>query len=639
MFSVKRSAYNPIIKPGNKYQWETSAAFNWSAVNDKKDKKTTHCVYRAISEPDLVPQSSPYISTIGYAKSIDGIFYDKKSQLVKPEFTWERYGCEDPRITELDGKYYIFYTALSAFPFRYFGIKVACAVTRDFKTLESKHLVTPFNAKAMALFPGRINGKLTAVLTANTDNAKRTARIAIAQFDHEEEIWDIAYWRDWYKRISKNVLHIRRAATDHVEVGAAPVKTKDGWLLVYAHIQNYPTDHKIFGIEALLLDLKDPRKIVGRTKHPIMVPEESYEKYGQVPNVIFPSGALIRDKNLNIFYGAADTTSCVAEVKLDGLLQSMSPKGRESYSTRFNKNPIMRPVKKHPWESKAVFNPAAIDLDGRVHIIYRANAENNTSTMGYAVSKNGLNIDERLPEPIYTPRADFEMKKIINGNSGCEDPRIVKIGNILYMFYTAYNGITVPRVAMTWISVNDFLKRKWNWSRPVLVTPPGIDDKDACIFPEKIDGKYCFIHRINHKICIDFWTSFKAAPKETTRGIMLMGSRYGMWDSKKIGLAGPPLKTKAGWLMFYHGIGEDLHYRLGAALLDIKNPLTVLSRTDEAILEPVKKYEKQGQIPNVVFPCSHILRGDTIYHYYGGADSVIGVATQKLSKILSTLAV
>jgi beta-1,2-mannobiose phosphorylase / 1,2-beta-oligomannan phosphorylase len=637
MFSIKRSIHNPIIKPGSRYQWETSAAFNWSAVKDKKDKKTIHCVYRAISEPNLVPQHYPYISTIGYARSTNGISYNKRSQLVKPEFAWERYGCEDPRITELNGKYYIFYTALSAFPFRYFGIKVACAVTRDFKTIESKHLVTPFNAKAMALFPATIGGKLTAILTANTDNAKRTARIAIAQFDHEDEIWDISYWRHWYKRIGGNTLHIRRSATDHVEVGAAPIKTKYGWLLVYAHIQNYPTDHKIFGIEALLLDIKDPRKIIGRTKHPIMIPVEGYEKYGQVPNVIFPSGALIKDKMLSIFYGAADTTSCLAEVRLDNLLRSMKPEGREGFCMRFNKNPIIAPVKKHSWESNAVFNPAAIDLDGRIHIIYRASAGNNTSTMGYAVSRNGFNIDERLPMPVYIPRLDFEMKKIINGNSGCEDPRIVKIGNTLYMFYTAYNGITVPRVAMTCIPVNDFLKRKWNWSRPVLVTPAGIDDKDACIFPEKIAGKYCFIHRIRHNICIDFWTSFRTASRETTRGIMLMRPRYGMWDSKKIGLAGPPLKTKAGWLMFYHGIGEDLHYRLGAALLDIKNPLVMLSRTDEAILEPVKRYEKHGQVPNVVFPCAHILRGDTIYHYYGAADSVIGVATQRLSKILSSL--
>jgi beta-1,2-mannobiose phosphorylase / 1,2-beta-oligomannan phosphorylase len=637
MYSVKRSPYNPILTPNNKHQWETQAAFNWSVVRDKKDKKITHCVYRAISEPYLVPQNSPYISTIGYARSADGILYENKTQLIKPEFAWERYGCEDPRVTELDGKYYIFYTALSSFPFRYYGIKAACAVTRDFKKIESKHLVTPFNSKAMALFPSRIDGKITAILTVNTDNIKRKARIAIAQFNHEDEMWDISYWRQWYKNLNKYALHVRRAVTDHVEVGAAPVKTKDGWLLVYAHIQNYPTDRKIFGVEALLLDNKNPLKMTGRTKHPIMVPEESYEKYGQVPNVIFPSGAAVEDKHLNIYYGASDTTSCMAQVALGSLLDSMRPSRREDFSIRFKKNPVMSPIRNNFWENKAVFNPAAIDLGGKIHIIYRAMSENNTSVMGYASSSDGLNIEERLKDPVYTPRMDFEMKKVLNGNSGCEDPRLVKLGNLIYMFYTAYNGITVPRVAMTWISANDFLKRKWNWSKPVLVTPVGIDDKDASIFPELIDNKYCLIHRIRHQICVDFVSSLKTACREVRRGIRIMGPRYGMWDSKKIGLAGTPIKTKAGWLMFYHGIGEDNHYRLGAALLDIKSPLILLARTDEAILEPVKKYEKDGQVPNVVFPCAHILRGDTVFHYYGGADSVIGVATQKLSRILAVL--
>lgn len=345
MYSVKRSPYNPILTPNNKHQWETQAAFNWSVVRDKKDKKITHCVYRAISEPYLVPQNSPYISTIGYARSADGILYENKTQLIKPEFAWERYGCEDPRVTELDGKYYVFYTALSSFPFRYYGIKVACAVTRDFKKIESKHLVTPFNSKAMALFPSRIDGKITAILTVNTDNLKRKARIAIAQFNHEDEMWDISYWRQWYKNLNKYALHVRRAVTDHVEVGAAPVKTKDGWLLVYVHIQNYPTDRKIFGVEALLLDNKNPLKMTGRTKHPIMVPEESYEKYGQVPNVIFPSGAAIEDKNLNIYYGASDTTSCVAHVALGSLLDSMRPSRREDFSIRFKKNPVMSPIR------------------------------------------------------------------------------------------------------------------------------------------------------------------------------------------------------------------------------------------------------------------------------------------------------
>ncbi|MBU2251692.1 MAG: hypothetical protein KKH25_05490, partial [Candidatus Omnitrophica bacterium] len=512
-----------------------------------------------------------------------------------------------------------------------------CAITRDFKKIEEKHLVTPFNSKAMALFPSKINGKMTAILTVNTDNLNRTARVAIAQFDQEADIWNSLYWANWYKNLNKHIIHVRRVATDHIEVGAAPLKTKQGWLLVYSHIQNYRDSNKIFGIEALLLDLKNPRKVIGRTRHPMLVPEESYEKYGQIENVIFPSGALIRDKDLWIFYGATDTTSCLAKVRLKDLRDSMRPDLKAAYAVRFKKNPIISPVSEHTWESKAVFNPAAIELEGKIHIIYRAMSEDNTSTLGYAQSSDGLNITQRLPDPVYQPRGDSEAKKVPNGNSGCEDPRIVRIGNTLYMCYTAYNGVEPPRVGLSLISVKDFLKAKWNWTKPVLITPPGIDDKDACLFPEKINGQYLFIHRINSQICVDFVSSLEKAPQDVNRGLWLMGPRYGMWDSKKIGLAGPPIKTKAGWVLFYHGVSEDNHYSLGAALLDLKNPMLVLSRTSEAILEPEKKYEKEGQVPNVVFPCGHVLRGDTIYNYYGGADSFVGVATIKLSRLLAML--
>ena len=638
MFNVKRSGDNPILVPVQENPWETLAAFNWSPVVSRKDPKTIHCVYRAMSEAYLVPEHNLRLSSIGYARSKDGVHYTDRTQLIKPDLEWEQYGCEDPRITELNGKYYIFYTALSIFPFTQEGIKVACAITRDFKTIEEKHLVTPFNAKAMALFPSKIDGKMTAILTVNTDNVKRRAKIALAQFDNEDDIWNSAYWGNWYRNLDRHVLNVRRISSDHVEVGSVPLKTKEGWLLIYAHIQDYASDNKIFGIEALLLDLKNPARIIGRTRHPILVPEETYEKYGQIPNVIFPSGALIRDKKLRIFYGAADTTSCAAEVGLESLLLSMQPSAKRRCVKRYKKNPIIAPIAKHAWERKATFNPAAIELDGNIHIVYRAMSEDNTSTMGYAISADGLEIDKRLPRPIYAPREEFESKKVPDGNSGCEDPRIVRLGDLLYMCYTAYNGVELPRVALSTISVDDFLRKKWNWSKPILITPPGIDDKDACIFPEKVNGQYLLIHRIQSQICVDYLSSVIAATEEVTKGIRIMGPRYGMWDSAKIGLAGPPIKTKAGWVLFYHGVGEDRYYRLGAALLDLKNPEIVHARTNEAILEPEKAYEKEGQIPNVVFPCGHVLRGDTIYHYYGGADSVVAVATMKLSDLLAMLA-
>jgi predicted GH43/DUF377 family glycosyl hydrolase len=107
-------------------------------------------------------------------------------------------------------------------------------------------------------------------------------------------------------------------------------------------------------------------------------------------------------------------------------------------------------------------NPGALYEDGKVHLVYRAMSGDNTSVMGYAVSSDGFTIDERLHEPIYVPREDFEAKGIADGNSGCEDPRLTLIEDTVYMLYTAYRGDQEPRVAITSIARNDFLMRCWN---------------------------------------------------------------------------------------------------------------------------------------------------------------------------------
>src|SRR3989338_8825365 len=115
-------------------------------------------LYRAESSERDFEGAYRSISTIGYANSTDGIHFENQKQLIKPEKPWEKFGCEDPRVTFLNDKYYIFYTPLSTYPFSAPGIRVGLAITKDFKTIEAKHPVTPFNAKAMALFPQKING-------------------------------------------------------------------------------------------------------------------------------------------------------------------------------------------------------------------------------------------------------------------------------------------------------------------------------------------------------------------------------------------------------------------------------------------------------------------------------------------------
>ena len=495
MFVVRKSTHNPLLKPVLDHSWESFAAFNWCPI---QDKNKIHALYRAESDTQYVHKKELRISSVGHVQSKDGHHYEKRKQFIFPEYEWEQFGCEDPRVTKIDDTYYIFYTALSVFPFAAEGIKIAVATTKDFKKIISKHLVTPFNAKAMVLFPEKINGKYVAMLSAHTDAPPVIT--ALAEFDSLEEIWSPAYWEKWHREIESHRIVLRRGESDHVEIGSAPIKTKDGWLLIYSHIQNYFSDNKIFGIEALLLDLKDPTKVVARTSGPLLVPEETYEEFGQVPNVIFPSGAFVAGKKLFIYYGATDTTCCRASVNLEDLLRSIK---RQPVFTRSQQNPILLPLENHAWENKAVFNPAAVELKGKIYIVYRAMGSEDTSVMGLAISKNGKDILERLEGPIYGPREAFEMKSH-PGNSGCEDPRLTQIEDTLHLFYTAYDGVNPPVVAAASISLKDFAKRQWqNWTQPTIITPVGIDNKDACLFPEKIKGRHFVFHRAHNHICLD----------------------------------------------------------------------------------------------------------------------------------------
>lgn len=636
MYVVKRLEHNPILIPNKEHYWEAFATFNMSPIKKGKD---IFGFYRAISAKD--PLRKPdYMSVIGISKSKDGVNFENREKFIMPDDIYDRFGCEDPRVTFFEGKYYIFYTALSTYPYTPEGIKVGVAISKDLKKVEEKHLVTPFNAKAMTLFPKRINGKILVIFSYHTDLPP--AKVVFAQLDEISDLWNPAFWEKWQKE-ENNFIDLKRKETDHIEIGAVPIETKYGWLLIYSHIQNYfPSAEnldRIFGIEAVLLDIKNPKKIIGRTRGPLLVPEESYELSGYVPDVVFPSGALLNKDILTIYYGAADTTVCCARVSLIDLISSIHPKYSEDWHfKRALQNPIIVPKPENAWESKATFNPAVILLDNKTHILYRTLSSDNTSFIGYAMTKNGVDIEERLSDPVYVPREEFEMKKISNGNSGCEDPRLTKIGKTIYICYTAFDSVGPPRVAVSSISEKDFLAKKWNWEKPILITPKDFDDKDTCLLSEKLPGGYFVLHRVGSEICGDYLHSLNFSSDSIRKCIRLIGARINRWDSAKVGITAPPIKTKYGWLLLYHGISKSHNtYRIGAVLLDLKDPAIVIARSTDAIFEPEEDYEKFGIVNNVVFPCGMVARKDILYIYYGGADKVVGVATMKLSIILKAL--
>lgn len=639
MINLTRSKYNPILLPDKKNPWEKNAAFNPSVA---VDHGVYHMVYRAESEKKEWQNHQMSVSSIGYTESPDGIHFGEKRPLIQPDTDFDRYGCEDPRVTKIDDKFYIFYTGLSGYPFNAGTIKVACAVTADFKTIEEKHPVTPFNAKAMGLFPGKVGGKYAVVVTVNTDQPP--AKICLATFSGVEDVWNREYWNEWYKTLDTHIIPLHRSRNDHIEVGAAPVKTADGWLLIYSYIYNYFSGNKIFAIEGVLLDPANPHEICGRTG-PLLTPEEYYEEYGNVPNIAFPSGAIIEGKDLYVYYGAADTAGCFATCNLDALLSEI--KREKSFHTdnpnlitlsRHGNKPLIEPIRSHSWESKFTFNPGALYECGKVHIFYRAMGDDDTSVVGYATSTDGFNIDERFDQPIYIPRENFE-KKTHPGNSGCEDPRVTKIGDRLYICYTAYDGVNNPRVALSSIKTDDLCHKKFDlWSKPVLISPPGIDDKDACILPDKIRGKYVFLHRFNPSIWIDFVDDLSFGAERWLKGEILLAPRIHSWDSEKIGIGPPPIATRDGWLLIYHGLSRTSRkYRLGAALLELGNPTNVLARLDYPILEPHDPHDFQGFRPGTVFAGGAVVLEGQLFIYYGGADQVVGVASVPLADLLREL--
>ena len=199
------------------------------------------------------------------------------------------------------------------------------------------------------------------------------------------------------------------------------------------------------------------------------------------------------------------------------------------------------------------------------------------------------------------------------------------------MTYTAFRDrvLCAFQIAMTSISVEHLASKRWNWGERWLPFP-GIRNKDAVIFPRKINGRYVMYHRIEPDICVAHsedmvqWRDIKA----------VMEPRKDMWDCLKVGAAGPPLEVEGGWLLLYHGVDTRKIYRLGAAMLDRENPEEVIYRSEKPILEPKEDYERFGFVPNVVFSCGMVLLDGQLLIYYGGADTVICVATYDLNEII-----
>ncbi|MDE1874711.1 MAG: hypothetical protein KGI79_03005 [Patescibacteria group bacterium] len=321
---------------------------------------------------------------------------------------------------------------------------------------------------------------------------------------------------------------------------------------------------------------------------------------------------------------------------------------------RENANPMIKPGD-HDWRARGAFNPAAIqDSTGRVHMLYRAVGGDGLSRLSYASSESGASIDDSLPYPVFAienPRQNrdedgpsgrirhYDPVMYPSGGSwgGVEDPRMVSIDGTIYVTFNAFDGWDYLRVGITSISEDDFFHKRFTWSKPELISPKGKLNKNWMLFPEKINGKFAILHSINPKVQIEYVGRLE----EITKGSRTIESTYGGgrpgkgWDTWVRSAGPPPVKTDRGWLVLYHAIDkrESHKYKLGAMLLDLKDPTKIIARAPSPILEPEMWYENDWK-PGIVYACGALVKKGELYIYYGGGDKHVCAAHTPIKPLL-----
>lgn len=406
-----------------------------------------------------------------------------------------------------------------------------------------------------------------------------------------------------------------------------PVTIEEGILLLYFV-------EKPFSLGAVLLDKNLPKKVIWRTFKPIWQTGEN----------IIPLQVEKQDQKI-IFHFKLNQMPFSLEFKKSEVL-GIAPGYYQPLLERSEKNPILTPNQAHDWESDMVYNSAALYIEGKFHFIYRAIGRLGISVFGYASSKNGVDINKRSLFPVYKHSSyqaktknslGFSYPYMSGGSwSGCEDPRLVNLDGNIYMTYTSFNGSHAPQMALTSISVKDFLKKRWKWKKPVMLSSAHQVHKNWVIFPEKINGKYAILHSITPEIKVEYFDDLDFKDNTYIESQYASVGREEYWDNWIRGAGPPPIKINEGWLLLYHAMDyrDPNRYKIGAKILDGKDPTKTLYRSELPLLEPDAAYENQGHKSGVIYSCGAVLKDETLFVYYGGADTVMCVAIANLQTLL-----
>jgi len=334
---VKVSNGEIVLESRTSLEFENEGVLNPACV--EKDG-IVHMFYRAIGKKK--------ISTIGYCQLKNNkVIYRSDKPVLFPEYFYEKKGLEDPRITFLEGKYYLLYTA-------YDGLNalVAYATSTDLKTWIKKGLISPqisYNEaealfknsgvnekytffgkifrnertdkvhlweKDAMLFPKKIKGKYALI-------HRVLPGIQICYFNDFDQL-NQNFWRDYFKELNSYLILDPKYDFEngYIGGGAVPIETDKGWLLIF-HSVDTENGFNTYHASVALLDLDDPQKIIGRLCHPLFSPDEKWEIEGLVNNVVFPTGTYVKDDDLFIYYGAADSKIGFRKLSISNLLEEL----------------------------------------------------------------------------------------------------------------------------------------------------------------------------------------------------------------------------------------------------------------------------------------------------------------------------
>lgn len=447
---------------------------------------------------------------------------------------------------------------------------------------------------------------------------------------------------DNWSGVSHRVLSPRENQFDSGRL--APIsatRIEQGILILYSSTQTTKINQNIT-VGAALFAADDPGRMLWRSEVPLW-----QHKVAKSSDFNF-IGVDTSNEFIKLFYYS--TRENLRSIWLPNPFYSATGEIKTSLQ-RHPQNPLLAP-RDNGWETVGVFNPAVMqDRDGKIHIMYRALDVAGISYLGYATSEDGYTISQRSQVPAYWPRESWEAGGVTGpgwsdaygsggGWGGCEDPKLTEIDGTVYLTYVGHNGSNPPRIALSKISLEDFVAQNWHkWSKPKLISEPGVVNKSGVILPEKIAGQYVVFHRVFPNILIDRRDNLDFSTDDRwLKSDQHIPIRPHRWDSRKLSVGATPIRIRDGWLVIYHAVDDrdSARYKIGAMILDADDPSKVLYRTNQPILTPEANYENDWKF-GIAYPSGAAIKDGTLLVYYGGGDKFVCVATANLEEFVTEL--